>query len=93
MMTTTDGKDILNSTEFKNLRRSLANGEKNPICDNCWKLEEGGGFSYRQESLRDNDIHAEWRSALEDLGEFYQSYGDRLPPTIARSHSETLRRI
>ena len=35
----------------------------------------------------------EWRMALEDLGEFYQSFGDRLPPTIARSHSETLRRL
>jgi len=35
----------------------------------------------------------EWRTALEDLGEFYQSFGNRLPPTIARSHTETLRRL
>ena len=35
----------------------------------------------------------EWRGALEDLGEFYQSFGNRLPSAIARAHADTLRRL
>ena len=35
----------------------------------------------------------EWRDALEDLGEFYQGFGRRLPSAIARAHTDTLRRL
>ena len=35
----------------------------------------------------------EWRGALEDLGEFYQSFGGRVPEAIRQSHRETMRRL
>lgn len=57
--------EIWNSEGFRGIRRELAAGEKSTVCENCWKLEEGGGFSYRQESIRDHTIHARWRPALE----------------------------
>ena len=35
----------------------------------------------------------EWLAALGDLGEFYDSFGARLPPTIARQLAETRRKF
>jgi phosphoenolpyruvate carboxykinase (GTP) len=35
----------------------------------------------------------EWRGALDDLGQFYQEFGPRLPEPIRKTHTETLRRL
>jgi phosphoenolpyruvate carboxykinase (GTP) len=35
----------------------------------------------------------EWLGALADLGEFYDSFGARLPQTIARHLAETRRKL
>jgi phosphoenolpyruvate carboxykinase (GTP) len=35
----------------------------------------------------------EWRQALDELGEFYQQFGDRMPPAIWKAHAETTRRF
>lgn len=61
----TPGADLWNAPELRQLRQELVGGERSKTCANCWKLEEGGGFSYRQESLRDSGIHAPFREAVE----------------------------
>jgi phosphoenolpyruvate carboxykinase (GTP) len=35
----------------------------------------------------------EWRQALDELGEFYRQFGDRMPPAIWKAHAETNRRF
>jgi phosphoenolpyruvate carboxykinase (GTP) len=35
----------------------------------------------------------DWRAALDDLGQFYQDFGPRLPGPIRNAHAETLRRL
>jgi GTP-dependent phosphoenolpyruvate carboxykinase len=35
----------------------------------------------------------EWRQALDELGEFYQQFGERMPPAIWSAHAETTRRF
>ncbi|HME96689.1 MAG TPA: phosphoenolpyruvate carboxykinase (GTP) [Methylomirabilota bacterium] len=35
----------------------------------------------------------EWGQALDELGEFYQQFGDRMPPAIWNAHAETTRRF
>jgi phosphoenolpyruvate carboxykinase (GTP) len=35
----------------------------------------------------------EWRQALDELGEFYRQFGERMPPAIWKAHTETARRF
>ncbi|MEX2224621.1 MAG: phosphoenolpyruvate carboxykinase domain-containing protein, partial [Candidatus Rokuibacteriota bacterium] len=35
----------------------------------------------------------EWRQALAELGEFYDQFGERLPPAIRKAHRDTARRF
>ena len=35
----------------------------------------------------------EWRQALAELGDFYQQFGDRMPPAIWKAHADTNRRF
>ena len=35
----------------------------------------------------------EWRQALGELGEFYEQFGERMPPAIWKAHAETARRF
>ncbi len=61
------GGEMWNSTAFRDLRLQLAQGKKSSVCENCWKLEEQGGFSYRQESIRDKVVHTKWRPVMNDF--------------------------
>ena len=36
---------------------------------------------------------SELRQALEELGEFYQQFGEPMPPAIWRAHADTNRRF
>lgn len=46
-------EEMWNHEYYKTLRMDLINGVRNSHCDNCWKIEDAGGFSYRQKSLKD----------------------------------------
>jgi len=46
-------QEVWNSDFYKKLRKDLINGIKNPVCDQCWKLEETGAYSRRQKSLQE----------------------------------------
>ena len=35
----------------------------------------------------------DWVNALEELGQFYQTFGDRLPPPIWQAHQQTLKKL
>jgi phosphoenolpyruvate carboxykinase (GTP) len=35
----------------------------------------------------------EWRQALDELREFYEQFGERMPPAIWKAHAETARRF
>jgi GTP-dependent phosphoenolpyruvate carboxykinase len=35
----------------------------------------------------------EWRQALEELREFYDQFGERMPAAIWKAHAETARRF
>ncbi len=35
----------------------------------------------------------DWRGALDELGQFYQTFGDRLPRPIWAAHEKTLKRL
>lgn len=45
--------EVWNSDFYKKLRKDLINGKKNPVCKQCWKLEETGSYSRRQKSLQE----------------------------------------
>ena len=47
-----DHKQMHQDNRVKELVNDLATGVRNPICDVCWKAEESGSFSMRQQSLR-----------------------------------------
>ena len=40
--------DIINSDEFKDIRRKMLKGEKVSGCERCYEHEENGNNSYRQ---------------------------------------------
>ena len=46
-------EEMWNHEYYKTLRMDLINGVRNSNCNNCWKIEDAGGFSYRQKSLKD----------------------------------------
>lgn len=41
--------ELFNNPSYQKLREDLKNGVKNKMCDVCWKKEEYGGRSFRQE--------------------------------------------
>ena len=41
-------EDIINNENFCNLRSNMLNETKNSVCENCYQLEDNGGFSKRQ---------------------------------------------
>lgn len=43
--------DVWNSEQYKQLRRDLLSGVKNPTCEYCWNYEAGGAYSKRQKNL------------------------------------------
>jgi molybdenum cofactor biosynthesis enzyme MoaA len=51
--------------KVKNLVRDLSTGKRNPICNECWKLEDNNIFSMRQQSLQNEGL-AKSREALEN---------------------------
>ena len=46
-------QDYLKSDELESLKHNLANGVKDPRCNHCWKAEELGISSLRQDSNKD----------------------------------------
>ena len=59
-----DFKTIFNNTEYKKLREDLASGVKNKMCDICWKKEEYGGRSFRQE--KNTQFKTQYDELIED---------------------------
>jgi len=51
--------EVWNSNFYKNLRKDLINGVKNPTCEYCWNYEAGGAYSKRQKT---NDEKHNWYS-------------------------------
>ncbi len=51
-----------NNSNYKELRRALANGEKPKRCDVCWHNESSGIVSNRQQWEKDN-----WRTFSDDI--------------------------
>jgi MoaA/NifB/PqqE/SkfB family radical SAM enzyme len=49
-------EEMWNHEYYKILRMDLINGVRNNSCDTCWKIEDAGGYSYRQKSLQDIDL-------------------------------------
>lgn len=41
---------LMNDHTHRELRESMLNGERHPICDRCWKMEDSGVESFRQMS-------------------------------------------
>ena len=39
---------VLNNYTHQELRKSMLNGERNSICDRCWKMEDSGMQSFRE---------------------------------------------
>jgi len=39
--------DVLNTKYVKDIRQSMINGERHPVCSNCYKIEDNGGISPR----------------------------------------------
>jgi sulfatase maturation enzyme AslB (radical SAM superfamily) len=53
---TADLNEARNHPVLKDLRKSMLQGEKHPVCNLCWKEEEHGLFSKRSNMVRKYDI-------------------------------------
>lgn len=42
--------DVWNSTQYRELRKDLLSGVKNPTCEYCWNYEASGAYSRRQKT-------------------------------------------
>jgi radical SAM protein with 4Fe4S-binding SPASM domain len=62
-------EEFWNSEKFRTIRKNMVNGIKSPECNDCWKMESTGGFSYRKESISDLGVHAPWRDQFKNLRE------------------------
>jgi len=60
-------EDFWNSDKMKTIRTNMVQGIQSPECKGCWDMEKSGGFSYRQESLRDLAIHSYWRGQFDKM--------------------------
>ena len=53
---TVTAKEIFHGAEMASIRESMLAGEQHPACQTCWKIEEGGGTSYRLYSRPDDSL-------------------------------------
>ena len=70
--------EIWNHEYYKTLRMDLITGVRNNSCDTCWKIEDAGGYSYRQKSLTDVNLD---ESIIEEVYK-NNGYNKHLPKFI-----------
>jgi glutamate-1-semialdehyde 2,1-aminomutase len=60
--------DVWNSDFYKNLRKDLLNGVKNPTCEYCWNFEEGGAYSKREKNNDEkHDMYPDYEPIIQDV--------------------------
>lgn len=59
---TTSFSEFWQGPKVNELRKKILSGERPQECVACWKLEDSGATSYRQESLHRDSIHSSWLS-------------------------------
>jgi len=57
------------SAEMESLRRSFLSGQRDPVCDRCWREEDAGKPSLRQRLLS----HRQSRNLEQGLGKYVES--------------------
>jgi organic radical activating enzyme len=65
--------EVWNSDQYRQLRKDLIAGVKNPTCEYCWNYEAGGAYSKRQKTNDEkHDMYPDYdkfvRDALENDG-------------------------